>query len=89
MSKVICERTLSNLIGADKLSALPGKKESDMSTNNDSEMDLDVMSETENFAIWRSQEGDGFTYHLELGGLTLHLESEEWEELTVLFKSVA
>jgi hypothetical protein len=52
-------------------------------------MDLDVISETENFAIWRSQEGDGFAYHLELGGLTLHLESEEWEELTVLFKSVA
>jgi hypothetical protein len=60
-----------------------------MSTNNEGDIELDVIAETENFAIWRSQEGDGFAYHLELGGLTLHLESEEWEELTVLFKSVA
>ncbi len=52
------------------------------------DLDMEVLAETENFAIWRSQEGDGYTYHLELGGLTLHLESEEWEELAVLFNSV-
>lgn len=58
-----------------------------MSTNNNSEMDLDVIAETENFAVWRSQEGDGFAYHIELGGITLHLDSEEWEELAILIKS--
>ena len=57
-----------------------------MDTNNNSDVDMDVISETENFAIWRSQEGDGFAYHVELGGITLHLESEEWEELLVLVK---
>ncbi len=58
-----------------------------MSLNNNSEMDMDIIAETENFAVWRSQEGDGFAYHVELGGITLHLESEEWEELAVLIKS--
>ena len=58
-----------------------------MSANNNSELDMDIIAETENFAIWRSQEGDGFAYHVELGGITLHLESEEWEELAVLIKS--
>jgi hypothetical protein len=57
-----------------------------MSTNNDSEADLDIVSETENFAVWRSQESDGFSYHVELGGITLHLDSEEWEELAILIK---
>jgi len=58
-----------------------------MSLNNNSEMDMDIIAETENFAVWRSQEGDGFAYHVELGGITLHLESEEWEELAILIKS--
>lgn len=58
-----------------------------MNTNNNADMDLDVIAETENFAVWRSQEGDGFAYHVELGGITLHLESEEWEEFAVLIKS--
>lgn len=58
-----------------------------MSTNNNSELDMDVIAETENFAVWRSQESDGFAYHIELGGITLHLESEEWEELAILIKS--
>lgn len=57
-----------------------------MSTNNDSETDMDVISETENFAVWRSQEDDGFSYHVELGGITLHLDSEEWEEFAILIK---
>jgi hypothetical protein len=58
-----------------------------MDTNNNSDGDLDVIAETENFAVWRSQESDGFGYHVELGGLTLHLDSEEWEEFAVLIKS--
>jgi len=58
-----------------------------MSLNNNSEMDMDIIAETENFAVWRSQEGDGYAYHVEMGGITLHLESEEWEELAILIKS--
>ncbi len=52
-----------------------------------SDVDMDIVAETENFAVWRSQEGDGFVYHVELGGITLHLDSEEWEELAILIKS--
>jgi hypothetical protein len=58
-----------------------------MNTHNDPEVDMDIIAETENFAVWRSQEGDGFVYHVELGGITLHLDSEEWEELAILIKS--
>ena len=49
------------------------------------DIDQDLLSETENFIIWRSKEESGFIYHIELGGLSLHLASEEWEELVTLF----
>jgi hypothetical protein len=58
-----------------------------MSNNENAELDMDIIAETENFAVWRSQEGDGFAFHVELGGITLHLESDEWEELAILIKS--
>ena len=47
----------------------------------------DIIAETENFAVWNSQEEFGLVYHVELGSITLHFTSEEWEELTVLIKS--
>lgn len=50
------------------------------------EIEMDVLAETENFAVWRSQEGDDYLYHIELGGITMHLTSEEWDELVVLIK---
>ncbi|MCA9961659.1 MAG: hypothetical protein R3E31_28170 [Chloroflexota bacterium] len=53
------------------------------------EYDDETLAETDNFTVWRSQEEDDFVYHIELGGVSLHLSSEEWEELVVLFKSVA
>lgn len=48
----------------------------------------DIISETENFVIWRSAEDDDVVYHVELGGITLHVSSEEWEELVMLFKGI-
>jgi len=54
---------------------------------NGSQFDADIIAETENFAVWRSQEGDGFVYHVEMGGITLHLAADEWEEFIVLIKS--
>ena len=49
------------------------------------------MAETEDsgFAAWRSMEEDGYVYHIELGGITLHLSSEEWEELVDLIRSAS
>ncbi len=54
----------------------------------DENFEPEMIAETENFAIWRSEEDEGFVYHMELGGVTLHIQSEEWEELLILFKSI-
>jgi hypothetical protein len=50
--------------------------------------DSDVLAETENMIVWRSEEEDvGFMFHVEMGGVTLHLLPEEWDELVVLIHS--
>ena len=53
------------------------------------DFDPETISETENFAIWRSEEEDGTVYHVELGGVTLHIRDEDWEEIITLFKSIS
>ncbi len=50
----------------------------------DDNLEIDMVAETENFAVWRSPDDDGFVYHVELGSITLHLASDEWEELLEL-----
>lgn len=50
----------------------------------DDNMEVDMVAETENFAVWRSPDDEGFIYHVELGSITLHLASDEWEELLEL-----
>lgn len=59
-----------------------------MSTHDQDEFEPEVLAETENFTIWRSEEEEGFVYHVELGGVTLHVSSEDWEEVITLFKSL-
>lgn len=51
--------------------------------------ELNILSETENFAVWRSEDDGGNLYHVELGSITLHLAAEEWEELVVLIKGIS
>lgn len=46
-----------------------------------------MIAETESYAVWRARESEGFVYHLEFGGITLHLLPDEWEELIVLIMS--
>jgi hypothetical protein len=60
-----------------------------MSKKDKDDLELDILSETENFALWRSPDEDGFLYHVELGSITLHLAADEFEELIVLVKGVA
>lgn len=60
-----------------------------MNNNNDNEFEMDMIAETDNFAVWRSEEDEGYLYHIELGSMTLHLAAEEWEEFIVLIKSAA
>ena len=53
------------------------------------ELDSNIISETDSYVIWRSEDDDeeGYFYHVVLGGVTLHLDSEEWNELVLLIKS--
>jgi hypothetical protein len=54
------------------------------------ESEPEILAETDLFAVWRSvEDSDGFVYHVELGGLTLHLTSEEWEELVSLVRAAS
>ena len=53
------------------------------------EPNIDVLSETESFSIWRAKEPDGeTTYHLELGTVTIHYFQEEWKEFLQLVQEV-
>jgi hypothetical protein len=46
---------------------------------------VQVLAESENFNVWRTQEPDGeTTYHLELGLVTVHFFVEEWQEFLKL-----
>lgn len=48
--------------------------------------DDNTISETENFIVWTSADGKEKLYHIEFGGISLHLMSDEWDELVVLIK---
>ena len=51
---------------------------------------IEILSESENFSLWRAEEPDGeTTYHLELGTVTVHFFREEWEEFMKLIGEVA
>lgn len=56
--------------------------------SNDENLEVDMVAETENFAVWRSPDDEGFIYHIELGSITLHLASDEWEEFLELMGGV-
>ncbi len=51
------------------------------------EMEMEPIAETENFTIVKTIDDNGAVYHIELGGVSLHLMPEEWEEFVVLVKS--
>lgn len=56
--------------------------------NHNDDLEPDFLAETDSFAIWRNTEEDGtYLYHIELGGLTLHMTAEEWEELVLLIRT--
>lgn len=53
-----------------------------------SEVNVDTLAETENYAAWLSTEPDGeVVYHVELGPVTLHFFREEWEEVVTLVEA--
>lgn len=55
-----------------------------------SDVDVNTLAETENYAAWISNEPDGeVVYHLELGAVTLHFFREEWDEVIALVDAAA
>jgi hypothetical protein len=56
----------------------------DETTNDD-----DVLAQTDTFMLWRTREEEGYIYHLELGGVTLHLMPDEWDELVTLVREAS
>jgi hypothetical protein len=54
-----------------------------------SEIENEIIAETENLIAWRSKEESiGYVYHIELGAVTLHLMPEEWDELSLLIQAI-
>ncbi len=58
-------------------------------TQANDEFSSEVLSETENFIIWKHEDDDEVMFHVELGGITLHMSGDEWDEFVVLMKGVA
>jgi hypothetical protein len=53
------------------------------------EIPTETLAETENYSVWLSQEPDGeLTYHVEVGGVTIHFFDEEWQEFVQLMRKV-
>jgi hypothetical protein len=51
----------------------------------DEDITTTTLAETPNYIAWSAKEPDGeTTYHLELGNVTLHFFSEEWQEFIEL-----
>ena len=46
--------------------------------------DVKTLAESQNFAVWVSQEEDlqEVIYHVEVNNVTLHFFEEEWEEFS-------
>ena len=53
------------------------------------EHELTILAETERFSVWQAEDPDGeTTYNIELGGVTVHLFREEWEEFLALVREL-
>jgi hypothetical protein len=52
-----------------------------------SDVNVETLAETENYAAWLSTESDGeVVYHIKLGPMTLHFFQEEWDEVVTLIE---
>ena len=58
--------------------------------NMQKEPQVEMLGESENYAIWRSYETepDAVIYHIEFGNVTFHLFEEEWAEFIELVRSL-
>ena len=50
---------------------------------------VEVLCEQEEFSVWRAEDPDGeMTYHLELGPITVHFLSDEWDRFVSMMGRV-
>lgn len=57
--------------------------------NNENDLEIETLAETENYVAWISHEPDGEdVYHLELGAVTLHFFKEEIDEVFQLVAEI-
>lgn len=55
--------------------------------NDNHELKIETLVETDNYTIWQANEPDGeSTFHLELNNVTIHFFKEEWEEFVELVR---
>ncbi len=52
-------------------------------------INVETLTETDNYAIWRADDPDEVTYHVEIGPVTLHFFNEEWDEFVELIRESA
>ncbi|MGB1250117.1 MAG: hypothetical protein ACPG8W_05745 [Candidatus Promineifilaceae bacterium] len=45
-----------------------------------------TLAETESFIVWTTDDQGEMAYHIELGGISLHMNTEEWDEFVTLIK---
>jgi hypothetical protein len=50
--------------------------------------EIEILAETDDFSIWRSEDEGGVVYHLEFGAVTVHLYQEEWDQFLNLVEQV-
>ena len=49
--------------------------------------DVVILAQTDNFEVITTETDNDVVFHLDLGRITLHLGSEEWDELVMLIKA--
>jgi hypothetical protein len=52
-------------------------------------IETETLAETSNYIAWRASEPDEeLTFHIEIGGVTLHFFEEEWAEFLDLVRAL-
>lgn len=55
----------------------------------DMQIAVETLVETERYTIWRAKEPDGeLQYHLDMENVTLHFFQEEWDEFLSVMESL-
>ena len=58
-----------------------------MSRKKPDDIAVETLAETPHYVVWKAEEPDGeVTYHVELGPVTAHFFTEEWQEFVALMR---